>query len=1099
MCQVARGTATENAANASGHSVHSAFPSLHTIISQLPGDVAVFDLELRYLAVSQGWCRSYGLGTRELIGISHYQIFPEIPPRWREIHRRALGGESLSAEADHFERQDGSEQWVKWQVAPWRDETGRIGGISIVTEDITTTVLEQAAIFLDMNRYRALMNQSADPVFVHDGSGRFIEVSQRACDSVGYSRQELLGMNVVDLEKDFDLARAQAAWSLVEPGSVTTLRGQHQRKDGSRFPVEVRFGVLEFNGQRLYMGSVRDISERERTEAIIREGEKRLRQALEAAQAGIWEWDLRTNRNYWSDEVFGLYGLDSWSVEPSYDAWLDTVHPADRDLAVATLQAAVRQLSELSLEWRVKAAPGTERWMLSRGKVDFDGDGKATVYRGIVMDITERKHAEQALRESEQRYRTIFRTSPDAVTINRRIDGLYVEVNDGFTRMFGWAPDEVIGKTSLELGIWRDVADRRKLYEAIDGAGHYRNFETTFLTKDRRAVTALVSSQTIAVHGAEGILTVTRDITDRKAAEVQLGKLSQAVEQSPDSVIIMNSTGLIEYVNDAFTRKSGYARAEVVGAEFASLNAHANGATGMGTMWETVTKGEPWRGQFTSRRKDGSKYVEFAIVAPIRQLDGRVTHYVAVLQDITSRLQSEREIQRLAYYDQLTALPNRVLLSDRLKQAIGNSARNATHGALMMIDLDDFKLLNDTLGHDMGDQLLKQIARRLRGCVRRGDTLGRLGGDEFMLVMSGLDGSAQDAVHRAQSVAQKILGALRAEFRLSAGTHRCTASVGIALFANDAVSCDELLKQADLAMYQAKAAGRDSVCFFDPQMEATAKRRSALEKDLRRGLDEHQFVLHYQPQVDVAGRVLGVEALVRWQHPSRGLVSPAEFIPVAEDSGLILPLGREIFAAALAQMARWAAIPEMSALTVAVNISARQIRQPDFVDQLLDALRRTGADPAALKLEITESLLIEKPEEIIAKMAALKAHGVSFSLDDFGTGYSSLGYLRRLPLDQLKIDQSFVRDVLTDPNDAAIARTIVGLAATMGLGVIAEGVESEEQRDFLANAGCRTFQGYLFSPPLTAPALQALVQACAQPAGTGGATVPRHSPIPMGR
>ena len=921
---------------------------LETLVSQLPGALAIFDTEMRYLAASQRWRDDYDLGARPLVGLSHYEVFPEISPRWRNIHRRALAGEVVSEEADRFERQDGSEQWLRWQVAPWRDASGRIGGITITSEDISARKREEALVHLDQNRYRSLMDQSADPVFVHDGTGRIVEVSKRACESLGYTREELLAMNVLDLEQEFDLARAQAVWEMARDGEVLTAHGRHRRKDGSTFPVEVRFGILEINGQTLYMGAVRDTTDRER--------------------------------------------------------------------------------------------------------------------------------AEQALRDSEQRYRTMFQTSPDSVTITRRPDGLYLEVNDGFTRMFGWAAEEVIGRTSIQLGVWRDLDDRKKLFDQLDRSGYCENFETTFLTKERQEIAVLLSSRVISINGESCILTLTHDITSRKAAETQLRKLSQAVEQSPESIIIANVAGQIEYVNEAFCRRSGYSSAETLGRTADFLNAGGGRSDTARDLWVSLEKGEPWRGEFHNRRKDGSEYTEFAIVAPIRRDDGKVTHVVAVQQDITDRLQAERKIQQLAYYDQLTGLPNRTLFADRLKQTVSTCARLGAHGVLMMIDLDDFKQLNDTFGHDMGDELLKQVAGRVRACVRRGDTLARLGGDEFMLVMAGLSGNAKDAAHYAQLVAQKILTSFRREFPLSAGMHYCTASIGIALFTSDVISTDELMKQADLALYQAKAHGRDAACFFDPHMESTARQRSALERDLRQSLEEHQFLLHYQPQVDGAGRIIGVEALVRWLHPVRGMVSPADFIPIAEASGLILPLGQEIFAMVLAQLVRWSERSAMAPLTVAVNVSARQIRQPDFVEQVLHAVRVSGADPATLKLEITESLLIENTEAIITKMETLKAHGVGCALDDFGIGYSSLSYLKRLPLDQMKIDQSFVRDVLTDSNDAAIARTIIGLAGNLGLAVIAEGVETEAQREFLVGAGCRAFQGYLFSRPLTPEALEEFVE-----------------------
>ena len=459
-----------------------------------------------------------------------------------------------------------------------------------------------------------------------------------------------------------------------------------------------------------------------------------------------------------------------------------------------------------------------------------------------------------------------------------------------------------------------------------------------------------------------------------------------------------------------------------------------------------------------------------------RDADGKPLRLVGTNADISERRAAADKIENLAFYDTLTGLPNRRLLLDRLEQSLSSSARHQRHGALMLLDMDDFKTLNDTLGHDVGDQFLIEVARRLEASVREGDTVARLGGDEFVVILEELKEDSLAAM-QAETVAMKILQAVSEPYHLdlSAGSglkssrsYHCTSSVGISLFHGKAVSADELLKRADTAMYQAKAAGGNAFCFFDPGMQAEVTARAALDNDLREALREAQFRLHYQPQVDQAGRWTGAEALVRWQHPQRGMVSPLEFIPQAELSGLILPLGDWVLEAACAQLMSWEGTPELSRLTLAVNVSARQFRQKDFVNRVLEIVERTGADSKKLKLELTESLLLDNVEDIIAKMTALKAHGIGFSLDDFGTGYSSLSYLKRLPLDQLKIDRSFVRDVLIDHNDAAIARTIVALARSMGLKVIAEGVETEEQRKFLAANGCTAYQGYLFGRPMPA-------------------------------
>lgn len=456
--------------------------------------------------------------------------------------------------------------------------------------------------------------------------------------------------------------------------------------------------------------------------------------------------------------------------------------------------------------------------------------------------------------------------------------------------------------------------------------------------------------------------------------------------------------------------------------------------------------------------------------ATFTQADGSVGGIVGLMLDITAQKEAADKIEHLAYYDQLTELPNRWLLLDRLQHATITCSRLKRHGALMMIDLDNFKALNDTQGYKVGDRLLQEVAQRLKSCIREGDTVARLGGDDFVLILEDLAGT-DAAVVQAEQAAKKIQNQLRQPYMLEfadTGLHNyyCTASIGVVLFFDQTIPADELLKRADLAMYQAKAEHRNTLCFFDPLIHAQAMRRVGMELDLRNALGKHQFHLYYQPQIDAQGAVFGAEALLRWEHPERGLVSPGEFIPLAEETGIILPLGAWILEKACSQLAAWSMSPETAHLTLAVNVSVRQFHQPDFVPFVIAKMQQYGVASKKLKIEITESLLLNDTEETITKMVTLKSYGVGFSLDDFGTGYSSLAYLRRLPLDQLKIDQSFVRNIMVNTNDTIIARSIVALGQSLGLNVIAEGVETMEQRDLLLTNGCQYYQGYLFSRPL---------------------------------
>ncbi len=447
-----------------------------------------------------------------------------------------------------------------------------------------------------------------------------------------------------------------------------------------------------------------------------------------------------------------------------------------------------------------------------------------------------------------------------------------------------------------------------------------------------------------------------------------------------------------------------------------------------------------------------------------------IAHFVVLSRDISHRKESEERINNLAFYDPLTQLPNRRLLQERLEYAIATSLRQQMFGALLFIDLDDFKTLNDNRGHHIGDLLLIAVAERLRNAVRKQDTVARLGGDEFLVVLEGLGEEREEAAALAQQVAEKILNSLNNYYLLEGQDYFNSPSIGICLFGDQPVQTDELLKQADQAMYNAKASGRNTLSFFDPEMQAATAQRFAMQNEIREALQQQQFQLYYQPQVDSAGVIVGAEALIRWLHPLRGMIPPLDFIPIAEDSGLILPVGNWIFATACAQLVSWSNNAATAGLILSINVSARQFQQAQFVEQLLVIIERSGADPRQLKLELTESMLVANQQDIITKMDALKSHGIKFSLDDFGTGYSSLSYLKRLPISELKIDKSFVNDILTDANDAAIARMVIRLAQSMELSVIAEGVETKEQRDWLEREGCFKYQGYYFGRPVPATA-----------------------------
>ncbi len=823
----------------------------------------------------------------------------------------------------------------------------------------------------------------------------------------------------------------------------------------------------------------------------------------------------------------------------------------------------------------------------------------------IVLPIEILTRARDSLAASDKRYRSMFHTSPGPVSISRVSDGTLLDVNAAFARAIDAKPEEILGRTWTELGIWADPEDHRRLSDRLAAEGECREFETRLVRRDGTRLDCLVSASRIELDRQACMLMVAHDQTGRKRAEKTLRGQEEffrlIAENIGDFIAVLDLEGRRLYNSPSYHRFFGSERNLQGSDSFAEVHPddqervrrvfRETVQTGIGQTIEyrfkladgsfrqmesrggvirdskgrvkrvvvvshdiserkrtetllqeseqhfrTLANGgstliwtsgqdkrcnyfnEPWL-RFTGRSIEqelGEGWLEgvhpddrafcletyggafdqrkaFSIDYRIRHADGsyrwirddgnprydsqgEFLGYIGFCVDVTPQKEADEKIKTLAFYDSLTGLPNRRLLQDRLEKTLAASSRHQRQGALLFIDLDNFKTLNDTLGHDVGDLLLQQVARRLAACVRESDTVARLGGDEFVVMLEDLSENPQEAAAQVETVGEKIIATLNQNYQLAGYEYRSTPSIGVTLFADHEKPVEELLKRADLAMYQAKAAGRNTMRFFDPQMQAAVTSRATLEAGLREAVRKEQFLLHYQAQVDGAGRLTGSEVLLRWQHPERGVVSPAEFIPLAEETGVIVPLGQWVLQTACIRLARWAATPEMARLTLAVNVSAQQFNQPDFVEQVLAILNGTGADPRRLKLELTESLLANNVQEIIEKMFALKARGVGFSLDDFGTGYSSLSYLKRMPLDQLKIDRSFVHDVLSDPNDAAIARTIVALGQNLGLGVIAEGVETEPQRDFLSKSGCHAYQGYFFSRPLPVEGFEQFAQ-----------------------
>ncbi len=542
--------------------------------------------------------------------------------------------------------------------------------------------------------------------------------------------------------------------------------------------------------------------------------------------------------------------------------------------------------------------------------------------------------------------------------------------------------------------------------------------------------------------------------------------ISAIAFESQDGMVVTDTNKKILRVNRAFTKITGYAEQEVVGEVLGAHGLEKDGMNVYSSTWSDLEETEVVEDEVINIRKSGETYTEQVFITKVKDANGITSNFVASFRDITISKKATEEIQYLAYYDTLTNLPNRRLLVDRLKNALLKSQRTGRNGALLFIDLDHFKTLNDSLGHYVGDLLLQQVAERLTSILRESDTVARLGGDEYVVMLEGLSGNVDEAVAQAGFVGEKILTLLKEPFQLDTKVYQNTVSIGIALFSSNYQSFEEVLKHADIAMYQAKKHGRNSLRFFDPNMQMVIHARMELEYELRKAIELEQFQLYYQIQIDHLGNPIGAEALIRWNHPEQGLVSPLHFIPLAEETGLILPIGQWVLKEACKQLKTWEQTEQTKRFTLSINISAIQFHKNDFVETVVACFQHCKIDHSLLKFELTESILLEDIEDAVSKMNSLKNLGIQFSLDDFGTGYSSLQYLKLLPLDQLKIDQSFVRDLVEDKSDRAIVRTIIAIAESLELKVIAEGVETEEQLSLLAKKGCKYYQGYLFGRPV---------------------------------
>ncbi|AKJ99349.1 MULTISPECIES: bifunctional diguanylate cyclase/phosphodiesterase [Pseudomonas] len=1038
---------------------------------------------------------SWSRGTQALFGFDPRQplpadmdyldlLLPEDRARAIRAFRAAVAGAPLEQAMHHrIVWPDGSLHWLEISGSVQPDKHGRPRMIGVIRE-ITHQRQREQALRSSEKRFATLFHLCPNMVLLtRQEDGLISEVNQYFESLFGWPVHAVIGRTTLELGLWVDPSQRQKLVQATKAkGELVSMEVEFRASNGQIHNGILSAQKVELEGQPYLLSTFLDTTERKLAEQALKDSQERLDLALDSAQLGTWDWHIPSGMLYGSARAAQLHGLEPKAFHESFDAFFEGVPDEERN----NMRNAYRSLREgpagnYQLTYRVQLPDGSSRYLESRARLYRNEDGSPLRMAGTLLDITDQVEREQSLAASEEKFATLFQVSPDPICVTHQDSGRFLEINSSFTQTFGWSAKDVIGLSADEIGLWEASGSSLQRIERVIREQSLSNVAIVVHHKDGQPLTCVISSRQINVGNQPCIVTTLRDITHQQRSEAALKaseeKFAKAFHSSPDAITITErESGRYLEINDGFYRLTGYRADEVLGRTVYEVGIWADEKQRTALLAELQLKGRVHHREMLGRNKRGEILTVEVSVEPITL--NETACLLLTARDVSLLRNAEAQIRHLAYHDPLTNLPNRALLMDRLSQQIALLKRHNLRGALLFLDLDHFKHINDSLGHPVGDTVLKIITARLEASVRLEDTVARLGGDEFVVLLSGLEGNRAAVSEQVQKLADTLRELLSEPMFLDGQRLQVTPSIGMALIPDHGSTPADLLKRADIALYRAKDSGRNTSQMFHATMQKAASERLRMETDLRQALARGEFSLHFQPQVDARdNRIVGAEALVRWHHPELGAQSPNEFIKVLEDSGLILEVGTWILDEACVGfkdlIARGRIDPRRFSLCV--NISPRQFRQSDFVERIESSLVTHGLPFSMLKLEITEGIVIQNLDDTIGKMRRLKKLGVSFAMDDFGTGYSSLTYLKRLPVDTLKIDQSFVRDATCDPNDAEIIRAIVAMAHSLNLEMIAEGVETLEQLQFLQGLDCHLYQGYLHSRPLPLEAFERLL------------------------